>query len=260
MNIAGNWTFVTTSSNFAAQTTITGTVAQNGPNISGSLNISGSPCAQTGGLTGTLNANSIAASLNENGQTISLAGTVSSDGNSASGTYSAPGGCTNDDAGTWSGTRSGNVSPTPVNIAGNWTFSSMSSKFVAQRTFTGTVVQTGSNISGSLNISGSPCAQTGNLTGTLNANSITASLNENDQAISLSGTVSSDGNSASGTYSAPVGGCTNGDAGTWSGTRSGTGSGTGGNPNGTPAGIYTIQVIAISGGVSHSATVTLTVV
>ncbi|HEV7967941.1 MAG TPA: hypothetical protein VGP19_10240 [Candidatus Acidoferrales bacterium] len=58
---------------------------------------------------------------------------------------------------------------------------------------------------------------------TLNATSITASLNENSQAISLGGTLSSDGNSANGSYTAAAGGCTNGDAGTFVGTRSGIG-------------------------------------
>jgi hypothetical protein len=146
-------------------------------------------------------------------------------------------------------------SPTPINIAGNWTILSASSKSVAQRTFTGPVGQNGSSISGSLSISGSPCAQTGTLTGAVNASSITASLMENGQPVSLAGTVSSDGNSASGSYSAAVGGCTNGDVGTWSGTRSGTGS----NPNGTPAGIYTITITATSSTVSHFTSVTLTV-
>jgi hypothetical protein len=146
-------------------------------------------------------------------------------------------------------------SPTPINIAGNWTILSASSKSVAQRTFTGPVGQNGSSISGSLSISGSPCAQTGILTGAVNASSITASLMENGQPVSLAGTVSSDGNSASGSYSAAVGGCTNGDVGTWSGTRSGTGN----NPNGTPAGIYTITITATSSTISHSTSVTLTV-
>jgi hypothetical protein len=145
--------------------------------------------------------------------------------------------------------------PAPINIAGNWTFSSTSSRFVAQRTFTGPIVQNGSSISGTLSISGSPCAQTGTLIGAVNASSITASLMENGQPVSLIGTVSSDGNSASGSYSAVAGGCTNGDAGTWTGTRSATGS----NPNGTPAGTYTITVTGTSGTVSHSTSVTLTV-
>jgi hypothetical protein len=146
-------------------------------------------------------------------------------------------------------------SPTPINIAGNWTILSTSTKFVAQRTFAGPVGQNGSSISGSLSISGSPCAQTGTLTGTMNASSLAASLVENGQPVSLAGTVSTDGNSASGSYTAAVGGCTNGDAGTWSGTRSATGS----NPGGTPAGTYTITVTGTSGTVSHSTSVTLTV-
>jgi hypothetical protein len=257
--MAGNWFFSVQSSSDGGQGTFSGTIIQNGPNISASWNTPGNSCAKTVALEGTLNANSITASLNGNGQIVSVTGTISTDGNSASGSYSVPGGCANADTGTWSGTRSGNGSAAPTNIAGNWSFLSTSSKVVGQVSFTGTVVQTGSGISGAFDISGTPCAQTGSLAGTLNANSITASLNENGQTISLSGTASSDGNSASGSYSASLGGCTNGDAGTWSGTRSTTGSGTGNNPNGTPAGTYSITVTATSGTVIHTTTVTLTV-
>src|SRR4029077_14802187 len=118
--------------------------------------------------------------------------------------------------GTWSGTRS-----TPTNIAGNWNISTTSTKFLNQTALSGAIVQNGSNISGSLNISGSPCALVGGVTGTVNARSITASLNEDGQLLILAGIVSADGNSASGIYTAPAGGCTNGDAGTWSGSRGG---------------------------------------
>jgi 6-phosphogluconolactonase (cycloisomerase 2 family) len=150
----------------------------------------------------------------------------------------------------------GPSSPTPISIAGDWTFSAMSSRSGAQSTFTAAIGQTGSNISGSWNTPGSPCGQAVNLAGTLNANSISASLSENGLAISVSGTVSPEGNSASGNYSAPSGGCTKGDAGTWSGTRPGIMS----NPaTGTPAGTYSITVTATSGTVVHTTTVTLTV-
>jgi hypothetical protein len=152
------------------------------------------------------------------------------------------------------------TTPTPVNIAGNWTLVTASSNPAnSSATITGAISQNGAAISGSLNISGSPCAKTGSIAGTTNATSVTATLNEVEsaatQAMSLNGTVASDGNSANGTYSAASGGCTNGDTGTWVGTRSGSGS----NPSGTPAGTYTITVTATSGAISHSTSVTLTV-
>jgi hypothetical protein len=142
-----------------------------------------------------------------------------------------------------------------INMAGNWSISTTSAKFGIQRSLTGTIAQNGSTIFGSLNISGSPCAQVGSLSGSLNANMITASLIMNGQSVTLTGTVTADANSASGSYSAPVGGCTNGETGTWFGTRAGVV----GNPNGTPAGTYPITLNATSGGVSHSTNITLTV-
>jgi hypothetical protein len=152
------------------------------------------------------------------------------------------------------------TTPTPVNIAGNWTFvTASSSPANPSTTITGAIAQTGAAISGSLNISGSPCAMTGSIAGTTTATSVTTTLNEVEsaatQAVSLNGTVAADGNSANGTYTAATGGCTNGDAGTWVGTKSGSGS----NPGGTPAGTYTIAVTATSGAISHSTSVTLTV-
>ncbi len=258
VNIAGNWIFTATSSS-SVPITIAGLVTQNGSTFSGSMSISGSPCALTGSLSGTMTGNVITASLVENEtdatQTISLTGAVSSDGNLASGNYAAPaGGCTNGDAGTWSGTW---TQMAPVNIAGNWTFSTTSSDYPVQTAVTGTVTQSGPIFSGSMNISGTPCALTGSLSGTMTGDAISAFLAENEvdntQTISLTGTVSSDGNSASGSYSAPAGGCTNGDAGTWSGTRSVS------NANATPAGTYQITVSATSGNATINTTVTLTV-
>jgi hypothetical protein len=113
----------------------------------------------------------------------------------------------------------GNSSSTPVNIAGNWQFTGNSTKFGYNFTATGQINQTGSSISGTLSLSGSPCAQTADFSGTLNGTSLSATVDEGGQNNSFTGTVSADGNSASGTYSAPSGGCLNGDTGTWSGDR-----------------------------------------
>jgi hypothetical protein len=169
--------------------------------------------------------------------------------------FAFQGGCGTNSVNAVAPVSSGSSSATPINIGGNWSFSTTSSKFVGQTTISGTIAQNGSNITGSLNISGSPCAQAGSFAGTLNGNSISASLNENGQTVTLAGTVSADGNSASGNYTAPAGGCTNGDLGTWAGTKSGTVS----NPNGTPAGTYPITVTATSGSGSLSTIVSLTV-
>jgi len=117
-NIAGNWTFTATSSSFGTQYSGVGTVAQNGSTMSAALALSGTPCASSAALSGSLNGDSITMTLNENGQVVTLTGTVASNGNSASGSYSAAaGGCTNGDMGTWAGTRT-SVSTTPAPVAG----------------------------------------------------------------------------------------------------------------------------------------------
>jgi hypothetical protein len=106
VNIAGSWSFATTSSKSSIQTTITGTIAQNGSSISGSLNILGSPCASAASLSGSVDATAVTASLIESAQTVTLAGTVAADANTASGTYSTPtGGCLNGDTGSWTGSK-----------------------------------------------------------------------------------------------------------------------------------------------------------
>jgi len=115
------------------------------------------------------------------------------------------------------GGNSGNS--TPVNIAGNWQFMGNSTRFGYTFTANSQINQTGSSISGTLNLSGSPCAQTADFSGSLNGMSLNAAVNESGQNTLFTGTVSTDGNSLSGTYTAPSGGCTNGDAGTWSGSR-----------------------------------------
>ena len=113
------------------------------------------------------------------------------------------------------------TSTTTLNIAGNWAFTATSSKFVgSQFSAVGTVAQNGSNVSASLALSSDPCGTSGTLSGTLSGNSLMVTLSEGGQTVTFSGTVAADGNSASGSYSGAVGGCINGDMGTWVGARS----------------------------------------
>jgi len=123
------------------------------------------------------------------------------------------------------------------NMAGNWQFSARSNMFGLAFSVTGQIAQTGNSVSGQLSITGTSCATTATFTGTLSSSGVlTMNLNENGQVVVFSGTLASDGNSASGTYSAPSGGCTNGDKGTWSGQRVSTSSGIVGGVISTVAG------------------------
>jgi hypothetical protein len=66
------------------------------------------------------------------------------------------------------------------------------------------------------------CAATGMLSGSISKKNVTAMLTDGAQTKSLTGTGSSDGTMASGTY---TGGCTSGDSGTWTGTKTAAAAG-----------------------------------
>ena len=114
-----------------------------------------------------------------------------------------------------------NGAPTPFgNIAGNWQLLGKSTVSTAVINASGQITQIGDNVSGQLSVGRTLCATSAALSGTVsNTGVIALSLNENGQVVTFSGTLSGDGNSAAGTYIAPLGGCTNGDKGTWSGQR-----------------------------------------
>jgi uncharacterized protein (TIGR03437 family) len=111
------------------------------------------------------------------------------------------------------------VGAQPTGLTGYWTFTTQSSVYGFQSGASGEVTQSGNNISGQLSLSGTPCATSAAVSGTISGSSLSISLDENGQLVTFSGTVSGGGNSASGTYLAPPGGCTNGDSGTWAGNR-----------------------------------------
>jgi hypothetical protein len=117
-----------------------------------------------------------------------------------------------------------------INIAGEWQFSGNSTKFGYVFAGNAVLTQTGQSASGTMGVLGSPCAPAGltaNFSGTINGTSISATLDEDGQNVSLKGTFTevvrtegiSYGDQMTGTYSAPSGGCLNGDTGTWIGER-----------------------------------------
>ena len=106
------------------------------------------------------------------------------------------------------------------NLTGTWQFTSDSSVFAIHSTGTAKLQQSGSSVSGELNpLSGTPCATSAALSGTISGTSLMLQINENGQIVNLTGNVNQQFTSASGTYTAPSGGCTNGDSGTWSTTK-----------------------------------------
>jgi hypothetical protein len=109
-------------------------------------------------------------------------------------------------------------SSAPLSMAGSWQFTAKSS-FGQTASAVGTIAQNGENLSGQFTLSGTPCATSATMAGTISGSNLNIGLNENNQIVSFVGVLAADGNSASGTYSAPAGGCTNGDVGSWSGQR-----------------------------------------
>jgi uncharacterized protein (TIGR03437 family) len=110
-----------------------------------------------------------------------------------------------------------------TNMAGNWQITALSTPYGLNISATGPVGQTGTLVTGQLTATGTPCATVTPFSGTLTGASLRLNVNVGGQTVVYSGTVAASGNSASGTYSAPEGGCTAGDFGTWSGTRSAAG-------------------------------------
>jgi uncharacterized protein (TIGR03437 family) len=110
------------------------------------------------------------------------------------------------------------------NMSGTWQINARSTVYSIQTAATGQITQTGTGVVAQLNITGSVCATVGAGNGTLTGSTLNLEMTEANQSLNcelvqFAGTVSADGNSASGTYSTPSIGCTNGDRGTWSGTR-----------------------------------------
>ena len=153
------------------------------------------------------------------------------------------------------GGNSGSV----INMAGNWQFDAASTVFELSYTATGQVNQNGSSVSGTMNLSGTPCAESADFTGSVSGTNLSATLDENGQNVSFNGTLAANGSSVSGTYTAPAGGCTNGDAGTFTGTRvsmlNGMFVGSFGPSNSIPA-IVVTRLYDYGGNVTGSATIT----
>jgi hypothetical protein len=105
-------------------------------------------------------------------------------------------------------------------LTGVWSFTSHSTVYGDQSSGSGELIQNGNSLTGQFNFTGDQCASSADVTGTVNGSAISISLNEGGQLVTFTGTiVVGNYNSVSGTYTSPLGGCTKGDAGTWTGTR-----------------------------------------
>lgn len=201
VNMAGNWQFAVTSTKFGGTVTDTGQINQNGASVSGTFSLNGTPCAQTANFSGTLNGTSLSGIEDEGGQNVSFNGTVSADGNSGSGTYTAPsGGCTNGDTGTWSGSR--------VSMLNGMFRGSLAAE---QNGVPANVIATfkddGGHVTGAATLTNSLCFQSLNLTGTVSGNNVELQSTEETQSVMLRGTFDRENKSLALTYSVLGGSC-----------------------------------------------------
>lgn len=114
----------------------------------------------------------------------------------------------------------GDVAPSSQTFAGNWVFAFTSSKLGKGPTGTGPLTQSGVNVTGTLALTNSPCSSSAVFAGTLTGVSMNVTLTENGQAVMLVGQANYFLTTASGTYTSDVGGCLNGDTGTWTASKS----------------------------------------
>jgi len=102
-----------------------------------------------------------------------------------------------------------------ASMSGNWRFTVTSQKLVGSTgTGNGALIQSGQTVSGTLNFTGA-CITTTPLAGTLQGNTFAFQLTEHGQPASFTGTISNNFSHASGTWTTTLGGCVDGDVGTW---------------------------------------------
>ena len=72
-----------------------------------------------------------------------------------------------------------------INMAGTWQLNSQSSLYGINSTANGQLLQSGSSLSGSLTITGTPCASRSTFSGILTGNRLTMDLNETARSCPL---------------------------------------------------------------------------
>jgi hypothetical protein len=106
-----------------------------------------------------------------------------------------------------------------LNLSGDWQITGHSTLFDFTDTGSAVLQQSGSSVTGTVTLSGTPCASTATVSGSVSGTALTFQVMEGTQPVNFTGTVNAAGTSMSGNYTAPSGGCTNGDYGTWSASK-----------------------------------------
>jgi len=104
------------------------------------------------------------------------------------------------DGNTYNGTASITQSKQPVNTTGAGSLEHM--------------------LTGVLKFTANPCATAAPMSGTITVSSVILTITEDGQPVSLTGSANATFTAMSGSYTAPFGGCTGGDFGSWTASKS----------------------------------------
>lgn len=110
----------------------------------------------------------------------------------------------------------GNGTPPSPTVNGAWEFT-LTSSALPGTSYEGiaNLTQNGSSVTGMVNFDNNPCLMRAALTGKIVGTTVTFQITESGQAVTMNGAVGSTFRSMSGSYTAPAGGCVNGDSGSW---------------------------------------------
>jgi hypothetical protein len=198
-NVSGNWHAVTTSSLGPTSFDLDFFIVQNGASLASStVFFSGTPCADNGTLTGTVDRQAVDLTIVESGGPDTITTNASTDGVTMSGTYTISGSCDVGDHGNFS------ASLVPDVESSQWSGSTASSN--GTLTFTANLTEDSQGrLTGSMVFSGSPCFTQLTMSGK-QAGSV-VQLSDTQGIFVASGTANSSALTISGLYSVISGAC-----------------------------------------------------
>ena len=198
-NVSGNWHAVTTSALGPTSFDLDFFIVQNGGSVASStVFFTGTPCANDGTATGTVDRQAVDLRITENGGADTITINASTDGVTMTGTYTISGSCDGGDNGTFS------ASFVPDVESSQWSGSTSSSH--GTLTFAANLTEDSQGrLSGTMLFSGSPCFSqltvSGKQAGTV------VQLTDSSGIFVASGTTVSNALTISGLYSVISGAC-----------------------------------------------------
>ena len=198
-NVSGNWHAVTTSSLGPTSFDLDFFIVQNGGSLASStVFFGGTPCADNGTLTGSVDRQAVDLTITESGGPDTITINASTNSVTMTGTYNISGSCDGGDHGTFS------ANFVPDVESSQWSGSTASSN--GTLTFTASLTEDSQGrLSGSMVFSGSPCFSQMTVSGK-QAGSV-VQLSDSQGIFAASGTTSNNALTVSGLYSVISGPC-----------------------------------------------------